>query len=115
MAPDPGKNAVATFTGDGATVDFAFGFPYGDAEDIRLTADGLELTRPGAWDFDPNDREAVIAVVAPLLNVEIIIRRFSNLPPQVTFVDEAPITADDLNNTILQGLRYIEEVEDLVT
>ena len=115
MAPDPGKHAIATFTGDGATVDFDFGFPYGVAEDIRLTADDIELTRPGAWDFNPADREAIIAVVAPAIGVIIKIQRFSGTPPQVVYSDEAPITAENLNDTIFQGLRYIEEIEDAVT
>lgn len=100
----------ATYTGDGAETSFEVPFPYITAGDLEVTVEG------DAVDFDASTYGTVLIDPAPGNGDEIIIRRVTDIDEgAVTFTDNAPWLASDVNTADRQLLYSIQELNETIS
>ena len=118
------QNSFSTHVGDGSTQLFGIVVPFLSLDHLVVTVDTVPLTGPGpdpGFEWEPfpvsNQFPVVIRIHTPPANLAVV--RIQRVTPHdslfVTFVDDIPVTALDLNNDFLQVIYYAEEVEDLAT
>lgn len=98
-----------TYTGNGATTQFSFTFPYLDTADIRASLNGVDTTAftlPNATTLQFN--------TAPSNGVAVRIYRQTNVDDlQAVFYPGSSIRAADLNDNLLQLLYVVQETRDI--
>lgn len=101
-----------TYTGDGATTEFMFAFPFFQESDIRVVVDDclMTATEYGVYSNEDLTGGTVIFANAPADNVRIDIFRQVDLSRVIDYQPTAKIDPEDLNtdfNFLLAALRDI--------
>lgn len=106
------------WTGDGATVDFNFGYDFIDQSHIHVYLDGAEVaqgTAPTQWQWDgpPADKKVKMGT-APTAAETLTVRRITPEDNQIVqWTDSTYLISDDLNTSDRQWLYLLQEHHDM--
>ena len=112
------EQSYVIYTAGGSTAAFIILNPYLATSHIQVwlsTNGGASYTQTTAFTFSAEDTPTqVILTSTPASGTLVKILRVTPHPtPLVTFADDSPITAANIDKVIKQALYYAEEVEDL--
>ena len=112
---------LITYTGDGATTEFNFSFPYFQSADVHVSVNSVIQTSDACTIIPATDSRVdgkytggrVILTTAPVAGAEIRIWRKIDLSRVIDYQPTLPINTDCLNADFNFMLEYLRDLYEL--